>query len=227
MPPRARIYLHCVVGTGIFLLADGLSQFEPTDVGRFVAYLALALISGTWKFKVPGISATFSTTFAFVLIGIANYSLGEALFMGCAATLVQCLWRPIEKRSVRKVFFNVSGVAIGVTVAYNPAHFEMAQALHKAPGMLPLAAFLYFVTNTALVAGMVALLEEEAFRPVWRRLASYALVYYLAGGVVASVIIVANRLWGWQSGLFILPLLYLTYCGYCAYLRSRGALTEA
>jgi len=135
MPPRARIYLHCVVGTGIFLLADGLSQFAPTDVRRFVAYLALALLSGTWKFKVPGISVTFSTTFAFVLIGIANFSLGEALLMGCGATLVQYLWRPTAKRSVRKVFFNVSGVAIGVTVAYNPAHFEMAQGLDKAPGI--------------------------------------------------------------------------------------------
>ncbi|HYL77134.1 MAG TPA: hypothetical protein VEU96_23160 [Bryobacteraceae bacterium] len=226
MPPRARIYLHCIVGTGLFLLIDGLTQFDPKDLRRFVAYLALALISATWKFKVPGMPATFSAGFAFVLIGIANFSLGEAMAMGCGSIVVQCLWRTPQKRPVRKVFFNVAAVAFGITLAYNPAHFELAGGLQKAPGMLSLAALLYFVVNTGLVSGMVALIEEAEFRAVWRRLAGYGLAYYLAGGVIASAIIVANRLWGWQAGLFILPLLYLTYCGYRAYLRSRGVLTQ-
>lgn len=206
---------------------DGLTQFEPADVRRFFAYLALALISATWKFKVPGIAATFSAGFAFVLIGIANFSLGEALVMGCASIAVQSLWRSPQRCPVRKVFFNVAAVAFGITLAYNPAHFELAGGLQKAPGMLPLAALVYFVVNTGLVSGMVALIEEAEFRTVWSRLAGYGLVYYVVGGMIASAIIVANRLWGWQAGLFILPLLYLTYCGYRAYLRSRGVLTQA
>lgn len=227
MPPRARIYLHCVVGTGIFLLADGLSQFDCRDIRRFIAYLALALVSATWKFRVPGITATFSGGFALVLIGIADFSLGEALVMGCASILVQTLWRSSQKRPLRKASFNVAGVAIGITLAYNPAHFELVDGLRKAPGMLFFAALLYFVANTALVAGMVALIEEEAFRAIWRRLTGYGVAYYLAGTLVATAIIAANRVWGWQTGLFILPVLYLTYCGYRAYLRSRGVLTEA
>lgn len=227
MPPRARIYLHCVVGTGIFLLVDGLTQFDSRDLRRFVAYLALALVSATWKFKIPGIPATLSASFAFVLIGIANFSLGEALVMGRASTVVQCLWRSPRKQPVRKVFFNATAVAFGITLAYNPAHFELAGGLQKAPEMLPLAALVYFVVNTGLVSGMVALIEGAEFRTVWRRLAGYGLAYYVAGGMVAAAIIIANRLWGWQTGLFILPLLYLTYCGYRAYLRSRGVLTQA
>jgi hypothetical protein len=227
VPPRARIYLHCVVGTGIFLLVDGLSQFNSLDVRRFIAYLALALVSATWKFKVPGITATFSAGFALVLIGIADFSLGEALVMGCSSILVQTLWRSAQKRPVRKASFNIAGVAIGITLAYNPAHFELARGLQKAPGMLFFAALVYFVANTALVAGMVALMEGEEFRALWRRLTGYGVAYYLAGTLVATAIVAANRLWGWQMGLFILPLLYLTYCGYRAYLRSRGMLTQS
>ena len=227
MPPKARIYLHCVVGTGIFLLVDGLTQFDPQDIRRLVAYLALAMVSATWKFKVPGIPATFSAGFAFVLIGIADFSLGEALAMGCSSIVVQSLWRSARKRPVRKAFFNIAGVAFGTTLAYNPAHFELASGLRKAGLMLLLAALVYFVTNTALVAGMVALVEDAEFRTVWRRLAGYGLAYYVAGSLVASAIIVANRLWGWEIGLCILPVLYLTYCGYRSYLRSRGAFTEA
>jgi hypothetical protein len=93
--------------------------------------------------------------------------------------------------------------------------------------MLPLAALVYFVANTALVSGMVALTEEADFRAVWRRVAGYPWVYYVAGSLVAATMIVANRVWGWQAGLGILPLLYLTYCVYRSHLRSRGVLTQA
>jgi len=222
MPPRARIYLHCVVGTGLFLLWDGLSQFAAADLPQFIAYLALALLSATWRFQIPGIPVTFSTTFAFILIGIANFSLGEALLMGCGATLVQCLWKPPYKLSGRKMFFNIAGVAIGIRVAYNPMHVPLAGGPHYAAWMLSLAAALYFLLNTALVSGMIALLEQEAFGPVWRRLAKYSIAFYVVGGLIASLVIVANRLWGGQIALFVLPLLFVTYRLYRSYLRRRG-----
>ncbi|HEV2690757.1 MAG TPA: hypothetical protein VGV35_19510 [Bryobacteraceae bacterium] len=207
-------------------MVDGFTQFDASDMRRFAAFLALALVSGTWKFTVPGMPATFSAGSAFAVIGIAEFSLGEALAMGCASILVQSLWRSIQRQPVRRAFFNVAGVAFGITLAYNPAHFKLAAGLQKAPGMLFLAALVYFVTNTALVAGMVALMEEAEFLAVWRRLAGYGLVYYVASSLVATTIIVTDRLWGWPIGLCILPLLYLIYCGYCTYLRSRGMLTQ-
>lgn len=222
MPPRARIYLHCVVGTGLFLLLDGLSQFAAADLPQFIAYLSLALFSATWRFQVPGIPVTFSTTFAFVLMGIANFSLGEALLMCCGATLVQCLWRPPRKLTLRKMYFNIAAVAIGTRIAYNPLHVPLADGLHYGAWMLLLAAALYFLINTALISGMIALLGEEAFGPVWRRLAKYSIVFYVVGGSIAGLVIVANRLWGWQIALFILPLLYVTYRLYRWYLRRRG-----
>ncbi len=221
MSPRANIYLQCILGTGIFLLADGLSQFNTADLPQFFAYLFVAMLSATWKFNVPGVPVTYSPVFAFILLGIANYSLGEALAIGCAATLVQCLWRAKERRSPRKVLFSVAVVAIGITVAYNPPHFVLSQGLQYAPRMLSLAALVYFVVNTALVAGMVALVREEPCAPVWKTIVRSSLLYYLAGGVIATFIIVANRLWGWQFGLLIVPLLYLTYRSYRSYLAKR------
>lgn len=221
MSPRARIYYDCVAGTGIFLLVDGLSQFQIKDWQQFLAYLALAIVSAAWKFKIPGIPVTFTTTFAFVLVGIANFSLAEALTIGCAATLVQCYWRPQQKPSFRQAFFNVAAVCLGIRIAYDPAHFHLTSSLQKAPEILPLATLLYFVVNTALVAGIVALSEGTEFRPVWRRLVSYVVVYYPVGGLVAAVVIVANRAWGWHAGLLVLPLLYLTYWPYRVFVRDR------
>jgi hypothetical protein len=221
MSPRANIYLQCILGTGVFLLISGLTQFETNDLPQFFAYLFAAMLSATWKFKVPGIPANYSALFAFILVGIANFSLGEALAIGCPATLVQCLWRAKERRSPRKVLFSVAVVAIGITVAYNPPHFLLSQGLQYAPRMISLAALVYFLVNTALVSGMVALVWEEPCLPVWKRIVRHSGYYYLAGGVIATLIIVANRLWGWQFGLSIVPLLYLTYRYYRFYLAKR------
>jgi hypothetical protein len=222
MVPRVTVYLHCIVGIGIYLFFDGLMQFKCADPQEFFAYLALALLGATLKLKLPGLRANVSTSFAFILIGIANFSLGEAVVIGSAATLVQCLWKPKGRRKARQVFFNIGATVIGVTVAYNPFHYELTQGLHKLPEMLPLAAFLYFITNTGLVSGIIALSQDEPFRAVWRNLTQHLIAYYLVGGFIATLIIAASRLWGWQSGILILPLLYLTYRYYRLYL-LRGA----
>lgn len=227
MSPRARAYFYCVVGIGLFLFSNGLGQFTPADFQQFFAYFALAMLSATWRVKVPGAPVNVSPVFAFVLIGIANYSLGEALVIGCGSTLVQCLWKPEEKRNTRKIMFNVAAVAIAVTVSYNPSHYILSEGLGHAPRMLPLAALIFFVVNTGLVSGMIALIEQEAFRAVWRNLNQYLIWYYVAGGLLAILIIVANRLGGWQAGLFITPFLYLAYQYYREYLRRRGTLAES
>src|SRR5579862_8861120 len=160
MSPRVRAYYYCVVGSGLFLFCNGVSQFTPSDFQQFFAYFALGMLSATWRVKVPGVPVNVSPVFAFVLIGIANYSLGEALVIGCGATLVQCMWKPEEKREARKIMFNVSAVTIGVTIAYNPSHFVLSEGLDHAPRMLPLAALVFFLVNTGLVSGMIALVEQ-------------------------------------------------------------------
>ena len=225
MSPRANIYLQCVLGTGIFLLVSGLTEFSTANLPQFFAYLSVAILSATWKFKVPGLPVTYSAMFAFVLIGIANFSLGETLVIGCLATLVQCLWRtkrrPSPRRSARKTSFSVAVVAIAVTLAYNPPHFLLNKGLQYAPRVLLLAALAYFTVNTALVAGIIALVQEELYAPVWRKIVRHSVLYHLSSGLMGALMIVASRFWGWQFGLLMVPLLYLTYRFYGLYLAKR------
>jgi len=222
MPPRARIYFDCVSGTGLFLLANGLVQFAPVDMQRFFAYLAMAMLSATWRVQIASVPVTLSPVFGYVLIGIADLSLGEAMLVACGATLVQCLWRPPTKRSSRKTVFNIAAVATALMFSYNPSHFVLAKGLQDAPRMLSLAAILFFVTNTGLVAAMIALMQEGSLRPVWWRLAQRTLPYYLVGAVIAALTIVANRFWGWHWGLLVAPLPYAAYQCYLLLSRRRG-----
>jgi len=117
--------------------------------------------------------------------------------------------------------FNLSTTVIGVTVAYNPTHFQLADGLSKLPSMIPMAAFLYFLANTGLVSGMIALSEDLPFQAVWRNMSRQILAYFMVGGFVATLIIVTSRVWGWESGILVLPLLYLTYRTYRTYMHRR------
>jgi hypothetical protein len=227
MSPRSRAYFYCVVGIGVFLFSNGLGEFKPTDFQQFFAYLALGMLSATWRVKIPGIPVNVSPVFAFVLIGIANYSLGEALVIACGSTFVQCMWRPGEKRNTRKIMFNVATVAIGVSIAYNPSHFLLSESLRNAPRILPAAGLVFFIVNTGLVSGMVALVEQEGFRSLWRNLTHHLIWYYAAGGLLATLIIIGNRLGGWQAGFLITPFLYLMYQYYREYLRRRSAVVQS
>ncbi len=220
VPSLATVYLHCIVGMGIYLFADALMHFKPADLQEFFAYFALALLGATLRVKIPGVRANVSTSFAFILIGIANFSMGEAAVIGCGATFVQCAWRR-PRRAARQVFFNLGTTAIGVSLAYNPTHFSLSQGLHKAPEMLTLAALVYMVVNTGLVSGMIAVSQDEPFQAVWRHLTRHVAPYFLVGAFVATLIIVASRLWGWQTGIPVLPLLYLTYRSYRTFVLRR------
>lgn len=219
MPARASAYYQCVVGLGIFFLIDGLWQFSTQDLPRFWTYLVLALLSATWKVRVPGFEASVSAVFAFILIGIANYSLGEAMAIAFAATLAQCIWRPRTRVTARRTVFSIASVIIALAVAYNPANYWLSQGLKNAPGMLPVAALVFFVVNTGLVSGIIALTQTGT--SIWRHIAEAVVPYYVAGVLIASAVIVAERLWGWQWGLLAAPLLYLASNYYRTHLERR------
>ena len=205
------MYFDCVVGVGALLFVDALSKFEPSNLTQFWTYLAIAILSATCKLRVPGIHASFSPVFAFVLVGIAKYSLGEVMVIGCSATLVQCLWRTRSKPCAREVAFSVAAVAIGILVAYNPAHALLNHELGWATWMLVLPTVLFLLVNSGLVCGMVALVADRPFLEVWRHVTRQLLACYLVGGIIAALAIVCDHLWGWKTGLLVVPLLYLTF----------------
>jgi hypothetical protein len=222
MSPKAKVYFECIVGVGALLFVDALSEFDSRNLAQFLTYLFVAMLTATCKFRVPGLHATFSPVFVFVLVGIANSSLGEVMAIGCTATLAQCLWRTRTKRSAREAAFSVAAVAIAILVAYNPAHSFLCGELGWATWMLLLSIATFLLVNSGLVCGIVALVAERPFLGVWRHLTRQLLVCYIAGGILAALTIVCDRLWGWKTGLLVVPLLYLTFSVYRLRWERRG-----
>ena len=209
MSETASLYFQTVILTGIFLLLEGLPKFEPNDLTRFVVYLLLGMLSATWKVRLPRIQVTVSPVFAFVLIGIASFPLGQALLLGCVPALVQSLWKTKTKPSFAKSAFSVCAVATGVVVAYSPPHFLVAHGLATVPLTLAFAAVIFWIVNAGLVGGLASLVSNAPFPVVWQTLNRHLLGFYIAGGLVAAIVIMVDRLWGWQWGALVIPALYL------------------
>src|SRR5438445_10407838 len=115
MPTKAKVYIGLIVALGFGLLAGCLVfRAEFPDLPRYFSYLLLAALASTLKVRLPGITGTMSVNFLFILIGVADFTLAETLTMGCAAIVIQCIWRCKRRPRMVQVLFNVAALALSI-----------------------------------------------------------------------------------------------------------------
>jgi len=208
----AKAYIACVVTLGSALLAAALLRWNSDDPARFITFLLLGTLAATWKVKLPGITGNISGSFVFILIGVAALSFSETVVLAAAVAVVQCVWG--AKRSPRPVqlAFNVAALSASAGAAWFGSH---AITQKFAPNSLILlvvpAAIIFFVCDTGLVSGVIALVEQKNFMAVWRECHGWSFPYYLLGAALAALITASSRATGWISSLFMAPAMYLMY----------------
>jgi Ca2+/Na+ antiporter len=221
MPTQAKLYIACTAAAGLSLLLLGLFRGEFPDLPRFVSYFLLALLASTLKIRLPGMTGTMSVSFLFILIGIADYSFSQTIVMGCAATLIQSVWKAQRRPRLVQVIFNVAALAIATSIGYWGSHFALAATrADSLIVLLALATCLFFLTNTALVAIVLSLVEEKSFKKLWLQCYAWSFPYYLVGATIAGLVVSAGRSAGWEASLLVLPVMYLVYLYYRLYLEN-------
>lgn len=222
MPGRARLYIACVAMVGLAVLAMALLQGAFPNPVRFLMLSLLALLASTLKIPLPGFTGNISVSFLFILIGVTDFSFTETVTMACAAALVQSLWKPRRRPQPVQVLFNVTSLAISVAIAFGGSHPIVAKIEPKTlPVVLAVAASLFFLCNTGLVAGVISLVEQRSFRETWGSCNIWSFPYYLVGVTIAGLITVLNRSLGWKLPLLVLSLMYLAYVWYRQYIENR------
>ncbi len=204
--PKIHVYAH--VALGCAALASGLATWHWDDPVRFASFLLAATLGSILKVRLPGVTGTTSVSALFVLIGIVNLNLPEALVVGAVSMLVQCTWRPKSKPRAIQVAFSVCVLAIAVYVSA----FVLAWANSRfpAPVNLALLAVVYFCLNTFPVAAIIGLTEGKAALAVWSSY-RWTLAYYLVGASMAWVIGTIPRSIQWEFPIICLPLVYLVH----------------
>lgn len=227
MSNTAKLYVVFTAAIGFTVLIAELARWSAPNPLRFLVFLLLAVVASTLKVRLPGLTSTISASFLFVLIGVADFSLPETLAVGCAAALVQSLWKVKEPKLVH-IIFNVASWAISIQITYWLSHrLVSATQIQSLAVLLPFAALLFFLTHTGFVAAVVSLTSEGRFKNLWRDCYFWTFPYYLVGAAIAGMFAVASHTVGWQVSLLVLPIMYLVYGCYRIHISRAFYASEA
>jgi diguanylate cyclase (GGDEF)-like protein/putative nucleotidyltransferase with HDIG domain len=216
-PAVAFILAQIVVG--VPLLAYALIHWRSDDPLRFACFMAVALGASLFKVRLPGIQATMSANFLFILVGILDLSYPETLLMGCLGGLVQSLWQAKPRPSLIQLSFSFANLAIAITAADAVFHSNLALYIgFKWPLLLAAASSTYFAVNTLSVSGAIAITERRNAIKVWKECYLWCFPYYLLGALIAGGVSLIDRKLGWQVAILVLPVVYWIYRSYRTYL---------
>ena len=215
----ATTFILLQVLTGIPLVPYALLHWHSDNPLRFACFLGVAMGASLFKVRLPGIQATMSANFLFILVGILDLSYPETLLMGCLGGLAQSLWQARPRPRLIQILFNFANLAISITAA--DLVFRSSAAIRlgfRWPLLLAAASTTYFVMNTMSVSGIIAMSERRNPLLVWKECYLWSFPYYLLGAMIAGGVSVMNRLFGWQLAILVLPIVYWIYRSYRTYL---------
>ena len=159
-----------------------------------------------------------SVCFLFVFIGIADLA-PETLLIGCAGTVVQCLWKSKQRPKAFQVVFSIANTGIAVTLAYSFYHWPVLHRFeHIGPLLLIATGLAYYVLNTVPIAEAISLSEGKRFGETWHNCYFWSFPFYLVGASVAWIISLFTKQMHWQGSIVLLPVIYLIYRSYQLYL---------
>lgn len=211
MTARTKRYIAAVSVVGLPVAAMAVLALHVEDLHKFLTYLTLAMLASAFKVRLPKIPGTYSLGFLLVLLGIAGLSLAETIFLGCCSAIVQSYWRPKTRPSAIQMGFNLSVIAISISVCYGVAQFAVPS---MRPLMLAWASAVYYTVNTGLVAGVISRLESRPFLEVWQHWLMWTVPYYLVGAAIAALMQAYDPVSGWQVSLLALPITLLVFLCY-------------
>ncbi len=216
-PAMSFILLQVVVG--LPLLPYALLHWHSESRLRFACFFAVAMAASLFKVRLPGIEATMSANFLFILVGILDLSYPETLLMGCIGGLVQSIWQSKPRPRLIQMMFNFPNLAISITAADLVFHSKSASHVGLGwPLLLVAASTTYFAINTMSVSGIIALTERRNPLMVWKECYLWSFPYYLLGAMIAGGVSLINHAFGWQFAILVLPLVYWMYRSYRIYL---------
>lgn len=216
---RAKAFLALTALVSVLLLGVGLAQWESTQLVRYTLYLAGAVLASRLKVRLPGVTGTMSVNFVFILIGIVELNLPQALSISCVGTMAQLLWRAQRRPNWEQVVFNLSNIIIATACSYLVYHSPLVRSFDSSlPLLLFFATNTFYLLNTLSVATIIALTERKSAWRVWRESFIWTASHYLVGAAFTGVIHAGNVYAGWQASVLAFPVIYLIYRSYDLYL---------
>ena len=194
------------------MVAASLLQWNSPHPAIWLAYLLLAALASPIKLRLPGMDGSYSLSFPFILFGICHFTLPETLIAGCLAALVQSVVNVKSKPAPIQVLFSMAGIALSVGACFLLTGMApISQAGRFQPGALALVVAAYFVVNTVLVSGVLALLQKKRLSEVCEQWYIWSFPYYLLGAALVGLTLTSRESLHNGVWVILLPLAYLIH----------------
>jgi signal transduction histidine kinase/ActR/RegA family two-component response regulator len=220
LPRVAQVYVGAItlLGAAAFLVSLPHTYPDPLLLGSL---LLLACVTSAWKVTLPlslSSGATLSVSYAADLMALLLLGTGPAVIVAVAGAWMQCTFRVKQSYPLYRTAFSMFAEAI--TMAATGLAFL---SLGGSPGSIDVSALAkplvgaiatYFVVNTSLVGGAIALSSGRGWWQVWHdEFLWSAPSFMVAGSAGAFAAVVIERGRHWEALLLLAPV-YLTYRTY-------------
>jgi diguanylate cyclase (GGDEF)-like protein/putative nucleotidyltransferase with HDIG domain len=221
MPRVAKAYWLLVIAAGCSCLVRSLAGWQAGQESllKLAIYVVAGVFAANLKIRLPGILGTLSMNYVVVIVALQDLSLGSAVIVGTASTLVQCLIHASERPKWFQVLFSVAGIPFPVMAAQAALKSRgLLMVDHSGYIALLVASMAYYVINTVTVAGIISCTSGKPVYETWRKSYLWTSPHYLVGGAIAGATHYLSTHWGWPALLMAAPPLYLVYRSYSLYL---------
>jgi diguanylate cyclase (GGDEF)-like protein/putative nucleotidyltransferase with HDIG domain len=217
LPTGAKVFVGAVIAAGMACLLEATIHPSSRSIAQFICYLGIAVLASRLKVKLPGTTGTLSVSFLFILVGIAELSYPETVFLAAGAMLAQTL-QTKQPRTVN-LTFNICAGSVSAAMAYEVYHNTLVnQMVISHPLVLCLAASTYFIINAGSIAVVISASEGVPLRQILVDCYFWSFPYYLVGAGIAGAIGWFSRTFNWETSLLFVPAIYVIYRSYNLYL---------
>lgn len=234
LPVRGQLYVAIVAASGLIAIGICIAALWETPVSSEWLFLALlTLLTGSFTVAIPGLPARISVSETFVFTSVLLFGTSAGTLTVALDTLVATL---AAKRKARqpplKILFNLAAAALSIWIAggcfyvifgrppLSEVHAPLPQVL------LPLVTMtaVYFVMNSALVAGALSFEKGQPAFLIWRKNFLWLSVNYFGGASVAALLVAYTTTVDLTAFSIIVPLVVISYL---TYKTSLGRVEDA
>jgi signal transduction histidine kinase/CheY-like chemotaxis protein len=220
----AQVYVVGVTLWGAVALLRAVPSVDPYQPVFIILLVAACLISA-WKITLPlpvANGSTLSMADAANVMSMLLLGASASAVVAAAGVWVQCTHRPRQPYPLYRTIFSMASASL--TMLATGAAYNALGGHGVPPDMLsvfaePVVGALgtYFVVNTTLVAGAIALSTGRGFVETWQDDFLWSASSFMVAGAAGSLgAVVVARGEHWKIALLLAPL-YLTYRTYLAF----------
>jgi diguanylate cyclase (GGDEF)-like protein/putative nucleotidyltransferase with HDIG domain len=223
LPLPARVFVGSTIAAAAVLLVLCLPYATFAQPMLFLCLFVLSCASATLKVSLPLTTnvSTLSVSYALDFASLLLIGPHETMLVAAASAFSQCYWNNKEKNPLYRTLFSMASLIVTVQaagLAFNLLRAPEADAITAVARPLVSAAFTYFIVNTALIAGAIALAARENVIATWHKNFLWSAPSYFVGAGTAAVAAWAvHNLGLWVAPLTFAPI-YLTYHTYKVYM---------